>query len=93
MKIIDFKTVSPLFEQCRDGEKPFDFRKYDAKDSRFRALSQIRFVDKPGWAIRFVNPATGEFFSRELLGWKYLEGADGLLLEPNWIIMWLGDLV
>lgn len=93
MKVLDFKTVSPFFEQCRDGEKPFDFRKWDAKDSRFRALSQVRFQTEIGWAIRFTNPRSGESFCRQLLAWDYIRDTQGLLLQPEWIILFLGDIV
>ena len=93
MKILEFKTISPFYELCRDGKKPFDIRLRDAKDKRFRALSQIRFINNPGWAIRFVNPATGESFARMLQNWDYLKDQRSYCIKPAWVIMYLGDLV
>lgn len=60
MKILDFKTVSPLFEMERDGSKPFTTRMVMPKEAKHRALSQWQ----PGykWGIRITNPATGESF-------------------------------
>ena len=91
MKTLEFKTISPFFELCRDGEKPFDIRRYDSTDKRFRALSQVRFMYDSGWAIRFTNPATGESYSRSLIAWDYIRSKDGLLVQPEWIIMFLGQ--
>ena len=92
MKIIDFKTVSPLFEQERDGEKPFTVRKRDPKDKRFRALSQLGWGNKgQGWLIRITNPATGESFIRRLYWWDYIRDTDGLIYNgTHWIILFLG---
>jgi len=98
MKIIDFKTVSPFFEQERDGKKPFTIRLIDNKDSRFRALSQW----EPGrkWLIRIYNPQTGESFIREIAGIdyvRYVDWADGgigfekLRVFINYRIILLGD--
>lgn len=69
MKILDFKSVSPLFEMERDGEKPFQVRKTDSKDKRFRALSQ--WQPRFQWGIRITNPATGESFIREIVAVSY----------------------
>ena len=92
MKVLEFKTVSPFFEMCRDGKKPFDIRLRDHKDKRFQALSQLPYSYKgenfmKGWAIKFVNPATGESFTRSLEYWEYLP------VKPTWVIMYLGELV
>lgn len=94
MKILDFKTISPFFEQCRDGQKPFDIRKWDGRDKRFRALSQVRFANiaERNWFIRFTNPTTGESFMRQFLHWDYIFDIEGFCVEPTWIIMSLGDL-
>ena len=91
-KVLEFKTISPLFEMCRDGEKPFDIRLYDPKDKRFRALSQLPYSYQgtnsiKGWGVKFSNPSTGESFTRNLLHWKYLP------VQPAWIIMYLGELI
>lgn len=94
MKILDFKTVSPLFEIERDGEKPFSIRKID-KGKRFRALSQWKPWHK--WGMRMTNPATGESFVREIKEVSYLWYHDSLELGVtpiyDWRIIILGDLV
>ena len=64
MKILEFKTISPFFELCRDGQKPFDIRLRDPKDKRFRALSQLPYSNQgeelvKNWAVKFTNPVTG----------------------------------
>jgi hypothetical protein len=95
LKVLDFKSISPFFEQCRDGHKMFDVRLYDGKDKRFHALSQLAYgfhssimqIQIKNWGIRFTNPATGEQFTRELLSWNYLSA------EPKWVIMYLGEKV
>jgi hypothetical protein len=74
MKILDFKSVSPLFEMERDGDKPFTTRKIDQKDKRFRALSQWHLGEN--WGIRITNPATGESFVREIVVVSYLRYFD-----------------
>ena len=70
MKIIDFKTVSPLFEQERDGGKPFTIRKIDNKDPRFKALSQ--WSCERDWGLRITNAQTGESFIRKIKNVSYL---------------------
>ena len=92
-KVLEFKTISPFFEMCRDGEKPFDIRKVDSKDHRFRALSQIRFKKNMQWAIRFTNPITGEAYTRWLYAWDYLIDENKILIKPDWLIMYLGELL
>jgi hypothetical protein len=80
-KILEFKTVSPLFEMERDGKKYFTERLIDAKDSRFRALSQWKH--EYDWLIRIVNPVTGESFVRHIFNvgrmlvydWRYYDPA------------------
>ncbi len=95
-KVLQFESISPFFELCRDGRRPFDIRLRDPKDKRFRALSQLRnaffdaFFDEnqiKGWAVKFTNPSTGESFTRDLRAWTYLP------VEPAWVIMYLGELV
>lgn len=91
MKVLEFKTVSPLFEMERDGIKPFTTRRVDIKDSRFRALSQWQLgLD---WAIRIVNPSTGETFTRKLIEERYIRDRDLLLVQPEWKILYLGELL
>ena len=92
MKTLTFKTVSPLFEMERNGIKPFTCRRTDSKDSRFRALSQWQPLHCR-WAIQIVNPATGETFTRKLIGVDYIRGIEHLLLEPVWKILYLGELI
>jgi len=99
MKIIDFKSVSPLFEMERDGEKPFNIRKIDPKDKRFRALSQ--WQPSYNWGIRITNPATGESFIREIVAVSFLRYFDAREVDPrkrqatffDWKIIVLGELV
>jgi hypothetical protein len=94
MKTLEFKTISPFFELCRDGKKPFDIRLQDTHDPRFRALSQVRLVyPLRNWAVKFTNPETNESFTRELFGWDYLYDHDKIPIQPNWIIMYLGKVV
>lgn len=79
MKVVEFKTISPFFEQERDGIKPFTIRQWDDDDKRFVNLSSYE-------AVKITNPATGESFTRMLGLWDALE-AEG------WIIIYLGDRV
>lgn len=97
MKIIDFKTVSPLFEMERDGEKPFTTRKRDSKDKRFRALAQ--WEPAYYWGLRITNPTTGESFIREIVAVSYLRYFDSRQDEIgkcqatfyDWRIIIMGD--
>jgi len=86
---LPFKTVSPLFEMEKSGEKPFTVRKIDYLDSRFAILK--RYMDQPTRtepiAIAITNPATGETFIRRLRTLEYLR------LSPGWLIIYLGELV
>ena len=97
LKVLSFKTVSPLFEMERDGAKPFTVRLFDYKDPRFRALSRIPYSDSPAykygfsdrdlWAVKITNPVTGESFTRRLIRWAYLP------INPKWVIIYLSDLI
>lgn len=99
MRILDFKSVSPLFEMERDGEKPFEVRKIDSNDKRFRALSQ--WQPHFQWGIRITNPATGESFIREIVVVSYLRyfdpRPDDLWKRQaafyDWRIIVMGELV
>lgn len=90
MKIIEFKTVSPLFEQERDGVKNFTIRKKDRKDKRFRALHQWRC--EYDWYIKIKNPETGKDFSRRIKNVAYLcwfdtsgERDPQVYMQEDWI--------
>ena len=84
MKVLSFKTVSPLFEMERDGIKPFTTRLWDGKDSRFRLINRwANSGIRNPWGIRITNPQTGESFIRELTMWSYIS-------FPDWIILHLG---
>ena len=61
--IVDFKTVSPLFEMERDGVKPFTTQQLDFDDPRREHLWP-HLHDYP--IIRITNPATGESFERQV---------------------------
>ena len=39
-KVLEFKTISPFYEQERDGIKPFTIRQWDTSDERFQALAE-----------------------------------------------------
>ena len=70
MKILDFKTVSPLFEMERDGVKPFTIRKIESTDRRFKSLAQ--WQPNWNWAVRITNPSTGENFIRAIVAVSFL---------------------
>lgn len=94
-KIIDFKTISPFFEQERDGIKPFTVRKFEGADPRFRSLSHM-CQSKKTYVIRITNPATGERFYRWYLDRRFLRY--GFLEDikwrgPEWIVIYMGKLV
>ena len=95
MRILDFKSVSPLFEMERDGDKPFTTRKIDSKDKRFSALSQ--WQPHFQWAIRITNPATGESFVREIAVvsylWYYSNSDSGFRAFVDWRIIVMGEIL
>jgi hypothetical protein len=99
MKILEFKTVSPLFEMERDGIKPFTTRRIEDKDKRHRALSHWQPEYK--WGIRIVNLATQESFIREIIAVSYLYYFDLRQKDfrernarfENWRIIILGELI
>jgi gentisate 1,2-dioxygenase len=91
--VLQFKSISPFFEQGRDGEKPFDFRKWDSTDPRFLELAHLPSSCIEKWLIRFVNPATGEMFYRQLTGWRFLYKQDGNFVKPRWVALFLGERV
>lgn len=89
MKRLDFKTAPQLFEQERDGIKPFTIRKRDWKDKRFQSLSHW---DKDLiWKIRIYNSKTYEYFDRIITNVSYLWYYDNRLrhlnANENWIII------
>lgn len=88
-RVVEFKTVSPLFEMERDGIKPFTIRRVEKGDARFRSLSHASFVD---WLIKITNPATGEYFYRKLLGKNFLQGLDNTQIS-DWMILYMGDQI
>ena len=99
MKIIDFKTVSPLFELERDGGKPFTERLIDPHDQRFKALAQ--WQPEYEWGIRITNPTTGESFIRKLVSasyFDYLDYSETVFTRRektfyNWRLLILGEKV
>ncbi len=97
IKVLSFKTVSPLFEMERDGIKPFTERLYDRRDGRFRILSRwqpwLKYNGR-GVVIRITNPANGESFCRRLAGKRYMPRTypfDKEQLRPSWMILYLGE--
>jgi len=93
MKILEFKTVSPLFEMERDGVKSLTVRQVDPKDSRHRALSQWK-PDKV-WGIRIKNPTSQEAFTRRIIGVSYLGYHEDYHTEwlYGWRIIRMGELI
>ena len=99
MKVLDFKTVSPLFEMERDGVKPFTIRRIEKDDKRQRALSQWQL--SWNWRARITNPATGESFIRQIIAVSYLRYFDlsqddiwkRQAVFYEWRIIVLGDIV
>jgi len=89
MKTLQFKTVEPFYGMMKRGEKTFDIRKYDPKDSRFRALSQVLNTENIGWLVEFTNPADGETWYMRLDSVDYLKDKEGFLVQPEWMIMYL----
>lgn len=97
-KVIEFKSISPFFEQERDGEKPFTVRQWHTNDTRFRALALWdlacrRRGHKPDWLIKLVNPATEEYFYRRLEDVVWFPGQTGKGPLANWLILYLGKEV
>lgn len=99
-KILDFKTVVPLFEKEKYGAKPLTIRQVDNKDKRFRALAQ--WNRDCNWALRITNPDTGESFIRRIKSVSYLVYHDWsvppvpvlgqLRIDYDWRIILLGEL-
>lgn len=73
--VVEFKTVSPLFEMERDGIKPFTTREYDYSDPRFQLIGNDRRTE-----IKITNPANGESFTRTIKRVSYVE-----FTHLNWI--------
>lgn len=88
-RALEYKTVSPLFEMERDGLKPFTIRHIEKGDPRVKSLSQASFVN---WLIKITNPATGEYFYRELIGRNILEGPGKTQLS-DWTILYMGKQI
>lgn len=70
MKEYTFKSIEPFFSLAVNQLKTFDIRLFDYHDPRHRALVQFR----PGrdWRLRFVNPATKEFFVAQISAVDYV---------------------
>lgn len=88
-RVIEYKTVSPLFEMERDGLKPFTIRHIERGDPRVRSLSHASFVN---WLIKITNPATGEYFYRKLIGKSILQGLGQTQLS-DWMILYMGKQI
>jgi hypothetical protein len=78
--IVEFKTVSPLFEMERDGIKPFTTRLIDKADTRFDVLlnPNIRTI------IKIINPATGESFERKVWHISYVGFITSEWINIHW---------
>ena len=62
--IVEFKTVSPLFEMERDGIKPFTTRKLDPMEERM--FSVAAFLNGIPMRIQITNPINYEGFERKV---------------------------
>lgn len=93
MKILDFKTASPLFEMERDGIKPFTSRIRRVEDKRFERIAKA--IDPYNISIRITNPTTGEHFTRRLIQLCMMEGPyhNGVLAPVEWVILYLGKKI
>ena len=61
--VVEFKTVSPLFEMERDGIKPFTTRLWDTSDKRFNTVLDLMDFNET-FEIQIINPETNESFIR-----------------------------
>jgi len=94
-RVLEYKTVSPLFEMERDGVKLFTIRHIEKGDPRVRLLSRAPlFFHTPSvmWLLKITNPATGEYFYRKLIGKDILKGPGQTQLS-DWMILYMGDQV
>ena len=89
MRVIDFKTVQPFFDQERDGRKPFTTRLVDWKDPRYIYLLNLLQgqVQEKETSIRITNPKTHERFQRRLVGMQWQPGTE------TWLNLQLGEVV
>ena len=78
--IVEFKTVSPLFEMERDGIKPFTTRKLDIMDERRSAI----FNPLVNVEIKIINPSTGESFTREVTHYSYVYFTNNEWINIHW---------
>jgi hypothetical protein len=83
MKIIEFKTVSPLFEMERDGIKPFTTRQLERGDKRWDLLMDVLYLGT-GVVIKITNPQTGESFTRPIKHVTYVAWTRSKWLNIHW---------
>jgi len=81
-RIIEFKSVSPLFEMEKAGEKPFTTRKIEAGDKRFLYLGALISSRQPYSYIKITNIASGETFERRIKAVELLSKC------PWWMIIY-----
>ncbi len=105
--VLEFKSVSPFFELCRDGIKNWDARLVDPDDERFYKLAIWKLTDRDHllW-VKFTNPLTKEHYTREVLDLEPIRemsyhsinrvpSAVPLLVKPGhlWVMMYLGGKI
>ncbi len=87
LKVLQFKSISPFFEQERDGIKPFTIRLWDSNDNRFMTLPSKSLRSE----VKITNPTTKESFSREYEGFIFLaHPVQGIC---GWVIIYLGERI
>ncbi len=91
MKVLNFKTISPFFEQERDGIKPFTIRQWDGADERFQKLAKRYKYD----VVKITNPNIGQSFTRVYKGFATLDISPKIMeyRKMKWIIIYLGESV
>lgn len=92
-KVLEFKSTEPFYSQEKDTATPFTVRRRDYQDPRFRALAQWRRWYH--WLVKITNPATGDYFYRELIMRRYFPGPswEGYPALEGWVILYLGDVI
>jgi hypothetical protein len=82
-EVVEFKTVSPLFEMERDGVKKFTTRLLERTDGRRASCMAVQyrliFAD-----IKITNPETGESFTRQIKHISFVPWTHELWLNIHW---------
>lgn len=90
MKVLRLTHV----EMAADGSGAFCFYPADQPDSLIEEVKEMQYCEVgEKWAIRFINPTTDESFIRWLYAWDYMTDHEHYLIKPDWLIMYLGEMV